>query len=180
MQSLSFYSQIAWISPSYESHGWSARDAGLLLSLWSIAQLVSGLGGPALADRVRDRRPLVAAAVASNIAGLVGLVLAPTAAPVLWIVLLALGPGRRLRPRPGEAGRLRPSPAASARLSALVFLVSYSTASLGPFVFGAVHDATDGFTAPYAVLLGVAVVQLSLVPRLRPGRLTEGAGRMSA
>ncbi len=61
-----------------------------------------------------------------------------------------------------------------------MFLVSYSTASLGPFVFGAVHDATDGFTAPYAVLLGVAVVQMSLVPRLRPGRLTEGAGRMSA
>jgi len=59
------------------------------------------------------------------------------------------------------------------RLSALVFLVSYSTAALGPFVFGAVHDATGGFTAPFAVLLAVAIVQLALVPRLRPGRLTE-------
>ena len=62
-----------------------------------------------------------------------------------------------------------PSPAASARLSALVFLVSYSIASLGPLVFGAVHDATDGFTAPYALLLFV-LGQLVLVPRLRPGR----------
>ena len=60
-----------------------------------------------------------------------------------------------------------------ARLSALVFLVSYSSASLGPFLFGAVHDATGGFTASFAGLLALAVVQMTLVPRVRPGRLTE-------
>jgi CP family cyanate transporter-like MFS transporter len=141
--------------------------------LWSIAQLVTGVGAPALADRVRDRRPLVAAAVASNIAGLVGIVLAPTAAPVLWILLLALGQGGGFSLGLVKLVDYAPTPAASARLSALVFLVSYSTASLGPLVFGAVHDATDGFAAPFALLLGAAVVQMALVPRLRPGRLTE-------
>ena len=60
LQSFGFYSQIAWISPSFESLGWSARDAGLLLALWSISQFVTGVGGPALADRMPDRRPLVA------------------------------------------------------------------------------------------------------------------------
>jgi CP family cyanate transporter-like MFS transporter len=173
LQSLSFYAQIAWISPAYESHGWSARDAGLLLSLWSIAQLVTGVGAPALADRVRDRRPLVAAAVALNLFGLVGIVLAPTAAPVLWILLMALGQGGGFSLGLVKLVDYAPTPAASARLSALVFLVSYSTASLGPLVFGALHDATDGFTAPFALLLGAAVVQMALVPRLRPGRLTE-------
>jgi CP family cyanate transporter-like MFS transporter len=173
LQSLGFYSQIAWIPTTYESHGWSARDAGLLLSLWSIAQLVSGVGGPALADRVRDRRPLIAAAVTCTIAGLAGIVLAPTAAPVGWILLLALGQGGGFALGLVKLVDYAPTPAASARLSALVFLVSYSTASLGPFVFGAVHDATGGFTAPFAVLLAVSVVQLALVPRLRPGRLTE-------
>jgi CP family cyanate transporter-like MFS transporter len=68
-----------------------------------------------------------------------------------------------------------PSPGASARLSALVFLVAYSTASLGPLVFGAMHDATGGFTVPYAFLVVVMLGQLVLVPRLRPGRLTEQA-----
>jgi len=66
-----------------------------------------------------------------------------------------------------------PSPEASARLSALVFLVSYSTASMGPLVFGALHDATGGFTVPYALLAFVLAAQLALVPGLRPGRLTE-------
>ena len=72
MQSFAFYSQLAWISPSYEDRGWSARDAGLLLALWSIVQLVSGLGAPVLADRFTDRRPLVAASVLCGIVGLLG------------------------------------------------------------------------------------------------------------
>lgn len=173
LQSWGFYSQIAWISPAYQSHGWSARDAGLLLSLWSIGQLVSGVGAPALADRVRDRRPLVAAAVLCNVAGLTGIVLAPTAAPVPWILLLALGQGAGFALGLVKLVDYAPTPAASARLSALVFLVSYSTASVGPLVFGAVHDATGSFTAPFTVLLAVSLAQLVLVPRLRPGRLAE-------
>jgi CP family cyanate transporter-like MFS transporter len=180
MQSLGFYSEIAWISPAYQSYGWSAKDAGLLLSLWSITQLVTGFAGPALADRVRDRRRLIAVAVGLNLAGLTGIVLAPTAAAVLWIVLLALGQGGGFALGLVKLVDYAPSPAASARLSALVFLVSYSTASLGPFLFGAVHDVTDSFTAAFALLLVVALAQLSLVPRLRPGRLTEPAGTMSA
>jgi CP family cyanate transporter-like MFS transporter len=173
LQSVTFYSQIAWIAPAYQSHGWSAREAGFLLSLWSIAQLASGVGAPALADRVRDRRPLVAAAVACNLAGLAGLVLAPTAAPVLWVLLMALGQGGGFSLGLVKLVDYAPTPAASARLSALVFLVSYSTASLGPLLFGALRDATGGFTAPFAMLLAVAAVQMTLVPRLRPGRLTE-------
>jgi CP family cyanate transporter-like MFS transporter len=51
--------------------------------------------------------------------------------------------------------------------------VSYSAASLGPLVFGALHDASGGFTLPWTVLAVAIVVQLTLVPRLRPGRLTE-------
>ena len=175
LQSVTFYSQIAWIPPSYESHGWSARDAGLLLSLWSIGQLATGVTAPALADRVRDHRPLMAVAVSCNITGLAGIAMAPEAAPVLWVLLLAFGQGGGFALGLVKLVDYAPTPAASARLSALVFLVSYSTASLGPLLFGAVHDATDSFGLPYAGLLVIATAQLALVPRLRPGRLTEPA-----
>lgn len=175
VQSWNFYSQIAWIPPTYKSHGWSSRDAGLLLSLWSITQLVSGMGGPALADRVRDRRPLVATAVLCNVAGLSGIILAPTLAPVPWIVLLALGQGAGFALGLVKLVDYAPSPAASARLTAMVFLVSYSTASIGPVVFGALHDATGAFTAPFTLLLALSVTQLALVPFLHPHRQTEHA-----
>lgn len=173
LQSFTFYSQLAWIPPSYESHGWSARDAGLLLAVWSIVQLVTGVGGPWLADRVTDRRPLVAGALAITLTGLAGIVSAPTAAPWLWVALLGLGQGAGFALGLVKLVDYAPSPAASARLSALVFLFSYSIASTGPFAFGALHDLTDGFGVPYALLFVVAAVQLSLVPRLRPGRFTE-------
>lgn len=173
MQSFGFYSQLAWIPPSYEALGWSARDAGLLLAVWSIVQLVTGVGGPTLADRVRDRRPLVALAMGLSACGLLGVVIAPTAAPWLWVSLLGLGQGAGFALGLVKLVDYAPTPAASARLSALVFLLSYSVASLGPFVFGAVHDLTDSFRAPYLLLLGVVAGQLTLVRRLRPGRLTE-------
>jgi CP family cyanate transporter-like MFS transporter len=173
MQSFAFYSQLAWISPSYEDRGWSARDAGLLLALWSIVQLASGLGMPMLADRMADRRPLVAASVCCGLLGLFGIVLFPDTAAVVWVALLGLGQGGGFALGLVKLVDYAPSPAASARLSALVFLVSYSTASLGPLVFGALHDLTDGFTLPYTLLIAVVLGQLVLVPRLRPGRLAE-------
>jgi CP family cyanate transporter-like MFS transporter len=173
MQSFGFYSQLAWIPPSYEDRGWHARDAGLLLAVWSIVQLASGLGVPMLADRWTDRRPLVAASACCGLLGLLGVLVAPDAAPVAWVALMGLGQGGGFAVALVKLVDYAPSPAAAARLSALVFLVAYSTASLGPLVFGAVHDATDGFTAPYALLAVVIVAQLALVPRLRPGRLAE-------
>lgn len=180
LQSLGFYTQLAWISPSYESHGWSARDAGLLLALWSLVQLATGVGGPTLADRVRDRRPLIAVALATTVVGLSGIVLAPTLAPWLWVSLLGLGQGAGFSLGLVKLVDYAPTPAASARLSALVFLFSYSLASLGPFAFGAVHDLTGDFRWPYTLLLAVVIVQFGLVPRLRPGRLTETSSAPAA
>ena len=40
------------IAPTYESHGWTPRDAGLLMSVFAGTQFVSGLLAPALLDRV--------------------------------------------------------------------------------------------------------------------------------
>ena len=173
LQSAGFYSQLAWIAPSYEERGWSARDAGLLLAFFSIVQLLSALGVPAVADRVADRRWLVGASVASALIGLVGLATAPDAAALVWVGLVGIGQGGGFALGMVKLVDYAPSPAASARLSALVFLVSYSVASLGPFGFGALHDATGAYSWPFAALAVVCAVQLCLVPRLRPGRLAE-------
>jgi MFS transporter, CP family, cyanate transporter len=127
-----------------------------------------------------DRRPLVAASVCCGLIGLLGIVLLPDTVAVLWVALLGLGQGGGFSLGLVKLVDYAPSPAASARLSALVFLVSYSTASLGPLIFGAVHDGTDGFAVPYGLLVVVSLGQLVLVPRLRPGRLTEQADDRTA
>jgi CP family cyanate transporter-like MFS transporter len=108
--------------------------------------------------------------VCCGLVGLIGVLASPGSAPVVWIALMGLAQGGGFALGLVKLVDYAPSPAASARLSALVFLVSYSIASLGPLVFGALRDATGGFTVPYALLAAVLLGQLALVPRLRPGR----------
>lgn len=66
VQSWQFYSALAWLAATYESHGWTAREAGLLMAAFTGAQLVSGLAAPTLLDRVPDPRVLLV------LAGLLG------------------------------------------------------------------------------------------------------------
>ena len=62
---------------------------------------------------------------------------------MLWVALMGLGQGAGFALGLVKLVDYAPTPAASARLSALVFLFSYSLASLGPLAFGAVRDVTD-------------------------------------
>ena len=59
---------------------------------------------------------------------------------------------------------------ASARFTAMAFLLSYTVASAGPTVMGAVRDAAGSSGAIWAVLAAVMVPQVALAVLLRPDR----------
>lgn len=169
-QSWQFYSSLAWVPDTYVSHGWQASRAGLLLSLFTGAQLVSGLVAPTLTDRVPDWRVLLVASAVISLCGELGVWLAPTAVPWLWVVLLGLGQGAAFPLGLVLLVRYAVSPAASARLTAMAFFVSYTLASFGPTVMGAVRDATAGFASVWMVLAAVCVPQILVSLLLRPTR----------
>lgn len=171
IQSVLFYSQLAWIPPAYENRGWSAARAGLLLSVFNVTQLLAGLLIPAWSDRLRDRRPLFGAVVSCSLAGMATLVLAPEFAPWAAMAVLGFGQGGGFGLGLVLLVSYAPDPAASSRLSALAFLVAYLVAATGPVLVGATHDATGSFTPAFAVLLVVDALQLALVVRFRPGRV---------
>ena len=52
------------------------------------------------------------------------------------------------------------SPATVVKLSAFAQSVGYLIAIPGPFVIGALHDATDGWRAPLAVMVALMVPQM--------------------
>ena len=93
LQSWLFYSCLAWVAPSFQDHGWDATTTGYLLSVFSGVQVCSGLLGPLLADRIHDRRVLLLSASVFGATGLLGLAVAPGAAPWLWVALLGMGQG---------------------------------------------------------------------------------------
>ena len=174
-QSWQFYSALAWLAPTYETHGWSARDAGLLMAVFTGSQLVSGLVAPTLLDRVPDARVLLVAAGVLGGLGQVGVWLAPDTAPWLWAVLLGAGQGAAFALGLVLLVRYAATPRDSARLTAMAFLVSYSVAAFGPAAMGAVEDTTGGFAWVWALLALVAVPQLALAVRLRPDLQRVGA-----
>jgi cyanate permease len=170
IQSWQFYSTLAWLSPTYVDHGWDAQDAGLLLSVFTGAQFVSGLVGPAITDRVGDWRvPLVGAGL-FGLAGQGGVWAAPDAAPWVWALLLGVAQGASFAIGLVLLVRYAVSPAAAARFTAMAFLVSYTVASMGPTTMGAVRDLTGGYSTIWLVLACLMLVQLVAALSLKPGR----------
>ena len=89
--------------------------------------------------------------------GYLGLLIAPSAAPVLWVASAGLGP--LLFPLALVLINLRSrTPATTVGLSGFVQTVGYLLGAIGPFVVGALHDGSGGWTIPLVFLLVVVVL----------------------
>ena len=169
VQSWQFYSSLAWIAPSYVARGWDPTTAGYLLSAFGGAQLVSGLLGPVLTDRIHDHRALLMPAAALAFAGMLGLLLAPDAAAWVWVCVLGLGQGAAFSLALVLLVDYAETPAGSGRLTAMTFFVSYTIASFGPTVTGALRDLTGDFKAVWLLMALLTLAQMALAMQMRPG-----------
>lgn len=168
VQSWQFYSSLAWIAPSYVVRGFDPTTAGYLLSAFSGAQLISGLLGPILTDRIHDHRALLMPAAGLSLMGILALLLMPDGAPWVWVGLLGLGQGASFSLALVLLVDYAETPAGSGRLTAMTFFVSYTIASFGPTVTGALRDLTGGFEAIWLFLAFLAVIQMALATQMKP------------
>lgn len=178
--SVSFYTLLAWLAPSYVERGWSEADAGVLLGVFNAAQLVAALLVPLVVDRLADRRGAYVAAAGLTLVALVSLVAAPDAAPWATAALLGLGNGAMFTLGLTMLVEHAASAQDSARLSGLAFGVSYLVAAAGPAGVGWLHDATASYTVPFFLLLLVVAAQAAPASALRPGRRVGGGERLAA
>ncbi|MDQ1484026.1 MAG: transporter, family, cyanate transporter [Actinomycetota bacterium] len=177
VQSWQFYSSLAWIAPSFVARGWDPTTAGYLLSAFSGAQLVSGLLGPILTDRVHDHRTLLVPAACLGLLGMLALFLTSHAASgaadhtaFAWAAVCVLGLGQ------GAAFSLAlvllvdyaQTPSGSGRLTAMAFFVSYTIASFGPTVMGALRDLTGSFDVIWLSMAALTLVQAALATQMKP------------
>ena len=145
----------------------------LVRSGWSI-KLSSepSLTMPQIAVRMRNPFIVVLVCAGFYASAFAGLLIAPMAAPALWVALLGLGPSTfplsltmiNLRTR---------TPEGSAALSGFMQGVGYSLSCAGPLAFGLLHDYTHAWTLPMA-FLGACIVVLVI------GGLAAGAAGAAA
>ena len=169
IQSWQFYSSLAWIAPTYVARGWDGSTAGYLLSAFVGAQLISGLLGPVLTDKVRDHRVLLMPAAGLGLVGMVALLVAPGAAAWVWVCVLGLGQGAAFSIALVLLVDYAKTPAGSGRLTAMAFFMSYTIASFGPTVTGALRDLTGDFHVIWLLMSLMMLIQMALAMQMKPG-----------
>ena len=167
--SVMFYGWLTWLSPYYESLGWTAQDAGFLLAAWSVAQLPAALLVPALAERRRRWRFWAGLTLSCGVAGTLGALLVPTPAvigPWVWVTLIAIGLGAGFPMGLAVIAWRTPDGAASAATSGFALGVGYTAAGLAPLLMGLLIDVTADYRAAIGVLLVAAALQAFAIVRI--------------
>jgi CP family cyanate transporter-like MFS transporter len=159
-QSFGFYAMLSWLPTLAESHGESASDAGLLLSLASFAGMIGALIAPSFERRLRRASTAVIISVTLCAAGYTGLLVSPGSDIVVWCVLFGFAQGAALALALGYIVARSPDSHHAAHLSTMTQSGGYLIASAAPFAIGALHGATGGWTLPIVLLLAVLVPML--------------------
>ena len=160
LQSVVFYASIAWLPEVLQDGGLSAAQAGWMVSLMQFVGIPAALFAPIFAGRRPSQRRFLAAAALLSGAGILGLLLSGGELTALWVSLLGLGQGASISLaltlfalRTSDAGE-------AAALSGMAQSTGYLLAAAGPFLFGVLHDQTQSWSLPLALLFAVAVALL--------------------
>lgn len=160
MTSLTTYSIFTWLPKILSEAGASAGYGGTMVGLFALVGLVSAFTAPTIVARFHNPFPFVVGCAVFFFTAFAGLLIAPMTATLLWVVLLGLGPSTfpmaltliNMRTRTQQG---------SAALSGFTQGVGYAVACIGPVLFGMLHSATDGWAAPFAMLVVAVLVLLA-------------------
>ncbi|MCX5440745.1 MFS transporter [Streptomyces sp. NBC_00056] len=157
LQSLVYYACAAWIPAMLTSEGMSSTEAGWMLSLMSLVGIVGSLTFTALVGRARHQVPFALCGTVLFGASLVGLAFAPVGGAYAWMLMQGFGSGLLISTALAVIVLRSPDSTRAAQMSGMAQGVGYLLAAAGPFVLGALHDATDGWTAPMLLLAALCV-----------------------
>ncbi|USU02008.1 cyanate transporter [Pseudomonas siliginis] len=164
---------LAWLAPYYVEKGWSEQNAGLMLGFLTAMEVISGLVVPAIANRSRDRRGILAVLLLLIIGGFCGLILAPLTLALLWPCLLGLGIGGLFPMSLIVALDHCDEPQRAGGLTAFVQGIGYLIAGLSPLLAGIIRDRLGSFEGAWWALTAVVVLMLLMVVRFNPRDYTR-------
>jgi MFS transporter, CP family, cyanate transporter len=158
LQAFGAYIVMGWFAQVLMDAGVSRGDAGLLQGMMSLLAVPISLVIPAVAARQGSQTWWIVGLSMAGVAGNIGLIAAPSAAPLLWSVLVGVGMSVFSLALTTIALRARTGPD-TASLSGMAQGYGYLIAAPGPLLFGWLHDLTAAWTAPLLVFTAVIVAQ---------------------
>lgn len=147
LQSALAYCVLGWMAPMLRARGLGGVEAGLVLSVSIMVQVVTCLLVPTLAMRFRDQR--IVNAVLGLIAGfaLTGMLVAPISTVWGWAVLQGIGQGGLFAMAMTVIVLRSPDSVVAAHLSGMAQAVGYVLAAVAPLLVGVLHSLTGGYDA---------------------------------
>lgn len=173
INSIVFYSSVAWLAPSFTGRGLTQAQSGLVFGFFTCVQVIGAFGMPPLIHRARHPRVILTIIVLMGTGSLIALAFGST--PVAILALITYG----LSLAAGFTGGLALIPMSShdqpsaARLTAVVFTITYLFAAIGPVVCGAIVETTGSWQVLFVVLSVVCLTQVIPVPWMRRGALVQ-------
>lgn len=160
LQSLLYYILIAWFSVILGERGMSSSHAGWILSLMQLAQLPFTFFVPLWAGKMKNQRSLVIITASLFFAGISGVWFGSNAWMPLWAICIGIGGGFAFGLAVMFFSLRTRSTQEASELSGMAQSVGYLLAAMGPALFGLLHDATDSWNGPLALLAVASVLLL--------------------
>ncbi|MEP9396090.1 MFS transporter [Mesorhizobium sp. KR2-14] len=155
LQSALAYCVFGWLAPILRERGFDAAEAGAIVSLSVMVQVITCLAVPSIAVRCKDQRGINVALLAAAVIALLGLLFAPTSTVLVWAVLQGIGQGGLIAVAMTVIVLRSPDPHVAAHLSGMAQGVGYVLAAIGPLMVGLIRSWTGSFDA--AALLFIAL-----------------------
>jgi CP family cyanate transporter-like MFS transporter len=159
VQAIVAYVVIGWSAQYLRDSGLSAPAAGLLLGLNSLVAIPISAVVPSLTVHPGRQRPLLVGFVGCYVVGWLGLWLAPTTAPWIWMVVLSIAMGAFPMVLTLIGLRAR-APETVAALSTVTQSWGYLLAAAGPLLVGVLVGATGSYDGMFVLMLGCVAILL--------------------
>ena len=161
LQALVAYTAMGWLAELFVSVGIPRTDAGYMLALINLIGIPLSFIVPPIALNRRSQSGWIVGLASVGLASVIGMAVAPAAAPWLWTVMLGFGMGVFPLGLGVIAVRTRNS-ADTTGLSAMAQGFGYLFGASGPFLFGLLHGLSGGWTLSLSLLAAVIVVEMVL------------------
>ena len=157
-----YTSLVAWLPAFYQQHGASVAKSGSLLAGMTVFQAAAALLLPLAAASFRDRRPWLMLGLSAQLAGLLGLIIAPDTAPLIWVGVAGAGLGGTFSLTLVTAMDHSHDHRVAGKLVAFTQGVGFIVAAVAPVVAGIVRGWSGGFGAAWIMLAGCVVTMMGV------------------